>query len=578
MKKISLLIVASVILCNAFVSAENGEKNLKVKTGKWQTLTKSKSSLNWKNYTTEFIENEITLRFQPNVTESEIDSFCARFDLSDPEPYGLEQMFILKTNDDPIAKIEEIKNSNDARIIFIEPNLIWKQCDVPNDSLYIPSQWGLQRIKMDSVWDNFLPGEPIILGMPDGGLPIYFSGSTHKRAIHEDFPHFADASPDTNIFLISRSVDFIENQTGEYAVQDLSGHGTAVISKLTTQRNNITGMAGMLDFWPVQYITDQIWSQYGNGTLTAVVNSIKHCVDEGCKVINFSGSGGYSYAVEQVIAYAREHGVWVVASAGNEAWYGLLYIGKFSTSGVFDRNGYENVIAVGSVTKHDKRSVWSSVGPEITCVAPSDSDCVATPDKYHFYLEQYGWKVEYYKGASGTSFASPIVAGLVTMLVSKQPNITFEQVKEIIIETSEKIGAQYVMDENGDLFSVEMGYGLVNIYRALNYAEEHFPAQITNKSPISSQTIKLFQNYPNPFNPTTTINFYIAKKSFVNLKIYNCLGQEISTPINELKNSGNHKINFDGSKFSSGIYFYKIEAVDINDKKIIKTKKMLLIK
>lgn len=83
----------------------------------------------------------------------------------------------------------------------------------------------------------------------------------------------------------------------------------------------------------------------------------------------------------------------------------------------------------------------------------------------------------------------------------------------------------------------------------------------------------LDQNYPNPFNPTTVINFSIPASANVSLKVYNAVGQEVATLVNEFKNAANYKVDFNGSKLSSGVYFYKLDAGNF-----VQTKKMLLIK
>lgn len=83
----------------------------------------------------------------------------------------------------------------------------------------------------------------------------------------------------------------------------------------------------------------------------------------------------------------------------------------------------------------------------------------------------------------------------------------------------------------------------------------------------------LEQNYPNPFNPSTTIDFSIANDGFVKLAVYNTLGQEVMTLINEVKESGAHSVTFDASLLTSGAYFYKLETAQFSQ-----TKKMLLTK
>ena len=84
---------------------------------------------------------------------------------------------------------------------------------------------------------------------------------------------------------------------------------------------------------------------------------------------------------------------------------------------------------------------------------------------------------------------------------------------------------------------------------------------------------KLEQNYPNPFNPQTTISYQIPERTFITLKVYNMLGNEISTLVNEEKPAGEFEVQFNATGLSSGIYYYQIRAENI-----IETKKMVLLK
>jgi hypothetical protein len=83
----------------------------------------------------------------------------------------------------------------------------------------------------------------------------------------------------------------------------------------------------------------------------------------------------------------------------------------------------------------------------------------------------------------------------------------------------------------------------------------------------------LEQNYPNPFNPSTTISFSVPEIEFVTLKVYDVLGNEIATLINEEKSAGSYEILFDATDLSSGIYFYRLQAGSF-----VETKKMVLMK
>jgi parallel beta-helix repeat protein len=87
------------------------------------------------------------------------------------------------------------------------------------------------------------------------------------------------------------------------------------------------------------------------------------------------------------------------------------------------------------------------------------------------------------------------------------------------------------------------------------------------------QSFQLFQNYPNPFNPETNIRFQIADFGFVSLKIYDVLGNEVTTLVNEEKYPGIYKVEFDGRGFSSSVYIYQLIAGNY-----IQTRKMVLLK
>ncbi|MEO8209248.1 MAG: choice-of-anchor B family protein, partial [bacterium] len=87
------------------------------------------------------------------------------------------------------------------------------------------------------------------------------------------------------------------------------------------------------------------------------------------------------------------------------------------------------------------------------------------------------------------------------------------------------------------------------------------------------EDFRLDQNYPNPFNPVTTISYQLAVSDFVAVKVFDVLGNEVATLVNEKQSAGTHSINWDAANFSSGIYYYKISTENFSD-----TKKMILLK
>ena len=107
---------------------------------------------------------------------------------------------------------------------------------------------------------------------------------------------------------------------------------------------------------------------------------------------------------------------------------------------------------------------------------------------------------------------------------------------------------------------------------ALEYFFPYLSTDVVMEESVPKEFI-LAQNYPNPFNPSTTIKYSIPHQSNVILKIYDVLGKEIETLVNEEKTVGNYQVEFDASSFSSGVYFYQLRAGEF-----VQTKKMLLLK
>lgn len=93
------------------------------------------------------------------------------------------------------------------------------------------------------------------------------------------------------------------------------------------------------------------------------------------------------------------------------------------------------------------------------------------------------------------------------------------------------------------------------------------------KDNLKPEKYVLFQNYPNPFNPTTRLSIVIGHSSFVTIKVYDVLGKEVATVVNEQKSPGTYNINFNASGLSSGIYYYRLTSGNFSE-----TKKMILLK
>ncbi|PJB00389.1 MAG: hypothetical protein CO128_00720 [Ignavibacteriales bacterium CG_4_9_14_3_um_filter_30_11] len=130
-----------------------------------------------------------------------------------------------------------------------------------------------------------------------------------------------------------------------------------------------------------------------------------------------------------------------------------------------------------------------------------------------------------------------------------------------------------------DVFGIDLptGYDPITIHNvapgATNVNLSFILTDVKERTSGIPESYSLSQNYPNPFNPTTNINYDIPNESFVNITVYNDLGQEVMTLVNKEQKAGKYVVSFNAKVLSSGIYFYQIKANDF-----VQIKKMILLK
>jgi len=186
-----------------------------------------------------------------------------------------------------------------------------------------------------------------------------------------------------------------------------------------------------------------------------------------------------------------------------------------------------------------------------------------------------------------TSFSASVVSNAVKLNWR-----TETEVNNYGFEVERKVGGLHSTIGNWEKLGFVNGNGNSNSPKSYSYEDKNVTAgkysyrlkQIDNDGQFEySKTIEvdlgapkkfeLSQNYPNPFNPITTIHFNLPEAGNVKLTLFNILGQELKTLVNEFKESGVHTINFDASDLNSGMYIYKIEAGTF-----VQTRKMTLVK
>ena len=171
------------------------------------------------------------------------------------------------------------------------------------------------------------------------------------------------------------------------------------------------------------------------------------------------------------------------------------------------------------------------------------------------------WGIDFPK--SGTSKVGYCVGDSGTILKTYNAGGSWLQQ---ISGTSEKLNKVYFLDP-------DFGFAVGKNGTILRTTTGGEPVTQVIANYLQVFDFKLEQNYPNPFNPSTTIKFQIPETGFTSLKVYDVLGNEIITLVNEEKSAGEYQVEFDGSKLTSGIYFYQL----ISDN-YIQTRKLVLVK
>ena len=328
------------------------------------------------------------------------------------EPFRLA-MVKVSHDKDYFQTLQDLKRN--PAVEYAEPNYVLRAQTAPNDPYYA-QQWGPPMIHAESAWSKVDTAKraAVTIAILDTGI----------NATHEDLK----SSIVTGYNLVSNNSN----------TNDGFGHGThvsGIAAALVNNAKGIAGIAGGSKIMPVKVLSDS-----GSGDLSTIINGIKYATDHGAQVISMSlGGPGNSQAMQDAINYANNHGVSVVAASGNE-------------NGTIDTPGNCNgVITVGAIEQSGQRASYSNYGPELDVVAPGTN-----------IISSYIGGPSRYTTMSGTSMATPFVAGVVALVRAANPNLTPSQVTTVI--------QQSATDKGTPGFDNQYGYGLVDADKAVDLA------------------------------------------------------------------------------------------------------------
>jgi thermitase len=279
---------------------------------------------------------------------------------------------------------------------YIEPNYIYQSQFVPNDPSQQTSQYAWSVIKAYDAWDVTQGSSSTVIAIVDSGV----------MASHPDLSGKVVAG-----------YDFVDNDSN---ADDANGHGTHVAGVAGALTNNGIDGAGMCP--NCKLLPVRVTGSDGHGTLVNLINGIVYAADRGAQVINLSlGGPDSSTSLQNAVNYAWNRGAFLACAAGNANSSSLVYPAAYS-----------NCFAVAATTRYDTRWDQSSYGAWVEVGAPGDRIYSTLPTGRCALCISTG-----YSYLSGTSMASPHVAGLAGLLVGQ--GLTNVQIRDTICSSSDPI-------------------------------------------------------------------------------------------------------------------------------------------
>jgi serine protease len=389
-----------------------------------------------------------------------------------------------RSGEDPRVLAERFKR--EPEVEFAEPDYLAKQHAEPNDPSYGSQQWNFQLLSIPRAWDIEPGGSSnIIVAIVDSGMTSINATNVSVKTWNgfAIIDHVAAVAPSPD-FTLSRFVqprDFtVTPATPGTVVIDTDDHGTHVAGTVGEDTNNGFALAGIaygvrlmplkacVSFWDVQFA----WSAGGNTGFvpsdsdgcanSATSAAIRYAADNGAKVLNYSiGGNSPNQTILSAMSYAISKGTFIAMSNGNDFGAGnpTTYPAAYGPQ-------LQGAISVAATNRSDNRASYSSTGSYTEIAAPGGdssgfvvqltlrgSDHALPPGQLLPRFDRYDQR-----GFSGTSMASPHVAGLAALLASR--GITDPALIEGIIKSS----ARDLGDPGRDN---AFGYGRVQPFIAL---------------------------------------------------------------------------------------------------------------
>lgn len=409
-------------------------------------------------------------QLEPSRTHKPVAAAPAKSDSSSHAAHSAAAATLAPATSVRAPKQQEIQNT-------IATEYTYHIFATPNDPLFSGS-WPLQKVNAPAAWDTVTGNDQTVVAVIDGGFALAHQDLSSQWFTNQGETGMTQSGgrcwTGTAVSKQSNGCDddnngYVDDWRGwNFALQDNNpqtgrqnptgngvSHGTQVAGLVGAAGNNNIGSTAInwrTKIMPLQALTDN-----GLGYSSDVVAAMYYAVDNGAQVINISlGTFGNDPALSAAVNYATAHDVVIVAAVGN-CGDGNADACQGAPAGTIAYPAqYAEVIAVGATTQSDQRASFSSYGPSIDVTAPGSGDNISP-----------SWSAGnptslYASSLYGTSFSTPQVASLASLIKSIRPSTTVRDVTALISATTTKPSSM-----SGMLYTQALGHGIINVARSI---------------------------------------------------------------------------------------------------------------
>ena len=359
-----------------------------------------------------FGPGRIIVKTRRGVDDAHFAQFAARRGIQERGRMRAARMHLIDVPADQ-AEVMAAQLRYDPEVEFAEVDRLVPAEDITANDPYFSNAWHLQTLGAPTAW-AIAKGDGVIVAVLDSGVD-----GTHPDLKPQLVPgwNVRDNNSDTS---------------------DVYGHGTEVAGVVGAASNNGLGVTSIA--WNTKIMPIRVSETNGSTYLSVLANGIVYAADHGAKIANCSfASVSGSPTVQNAANYMRSKGGLVVVAAGNSGGY-------------VDTANSSSLISVSATDSNDSLTSWSSYGPYVDVSAPGEGIWSTT-------------RGGGYAAVSGTSFASPVVAGVLALMESANPALTNVQLESLLKSTA--------VDRGTPGYDIYYGYGRVNAAAAVTAARNY---------------------------------------------------------------------------------------------------------